>query len=133
MSKYRHWWRPTVERAIRQYPALKEMKRELQQPRITANVSGMPRSGNIGDPTGEAAMRELSPQEEATIDAVEAAAAMMAQCRDGKTVLQIVDMVDFKRRYTVQGAADALHLSLRAATDKRTRFIDAVGKKLGYM
>lgn len=133
MSKYRHWWRPTVERAIRQYPELKELKQELMKQSVTASYSGMPRGGKAGRSTENAALRDLTTQENAIIEAVEAAFVVISGCRDGDTVLRIVELVDFKKQYTVAGAAVSLNVSLRTATDKRTRFVDAVGKIMGYL
>lgn len=132
MSKYRHWWRPNVERALHVYPYLKAAKQDVQAQSVTASYSGMPRGGGPSRSTENAAMRMLSPQEEKLVDAVDRAIAEISHHRDGAEVLRIVKMVDFDRRYTVEGAAMALYMHRVTASEKRTRFIDLVGKYMDF-
>jgi len=132
VSKYRHWWRPNVERALHVYPYLKAAKQDAQAQSVTASYSGMPRGGGPSRSTENAAMRMLSPQEEKLVDAVDRAIAEISHHRDGAEVLRIVKMVDFDRRYTVEGAAMALYMHRVTASEKRTRFIDLVGKYMDF-
>lgn len=132
MSKYRHWWRPNVERALHVYPYLKAAKQDVQAQSVTASYSGMPRGGGPSRSTENAAMRMLSPQEEKLVDAVDRAIAEISHHRDGAEVLRIVKMVDFDRRYTVEGAAMELHMHRNSASNRRTRFIDLVGKYMDF-
>lgn len=132
MSKYRHWWRPNVERALHVYPYLKAAKQDVQAQSVTASYFGMPRGGGPSRSTENAAMRMLSPQEEKLVDAVDRAIAEISHHRDGAEVLRIVKMVDFDRRYTVEGAAMALYMHRVTASEKRTRFIDLVGKYMDF-
>lgn len=134
MSKYRHWWRPNVERALKQYPYLKAKKADLQAGSSTANYSGMPRSGSDVSRTTELlATRQLPPQEERLVEAVDRAIEEIGRHRDGADVLKIVDMVDFKQSHTLEDAALALYMHRMTASDKRTRFIDMVGRNMGFM
>jgi len=133
MSKYRHWWRPNVERALKVYPFLKAKKADMQSGSSTANYSGMPRSGDVSRTTEQLATRQLSPQEEKLIDAVDRAIEEIRRHRDGADVLRIVEMVDFKRSHTMDGAALAIHMHRVTASNKRTRFVDMVGKNMGWM
>lgn len=132
MSKYKSWYRPIIVQAVRAYPGLKATKLEMTRQSVTAG-EWSPRGSDVSRSTEKAAMRMLSPREEAIIDAVDAATAEMLRCRDGKTVMTIVELVDYKRSHTMQGAAMAAYVSLRNATEKRSRFLYAVGKKLGYL
>lgn len=132
MSKYRHWWRPNVERALRVYPYLKAAKQAAQAQSVTPSYSGMPRGGGTSRSTENAALRHFSPQEEKLLDAVDRAIAEISRHRDGAEVLNIVKMVDFDRRYTVEGAAMALYMHRVTASEKRTRFIDLVGKYMDF-
>lgn len=132
MSKYRHWWRPTVEKALKQYPQLKAMKADLQSGSVTANYSGMPRSGGVSRTTEVLGTKHLSQQEELLIYAVDRTIKEISRHRDGADVLKIVDMVDFKQSHTMEGAALALYMHRVTASDKRTRFVDMVGKYMGF-
>ena len=126
MSKYRHWWRPNVERALRVYPYLKAAKQAAQEQSITPSYTGMPRGGGISRTTENAATRHFSAQEEKILDAVDRAIAEVSKHRDGQEVLRIVEMVDFKRSHTLEVAAMALFMHRVTASDKRTRFVDLV-------
>ncbi len=132
MSKYRHWWRPNVERALRVYPYLKAAKQAAQEQSITPSYTGMPRGGGISRTTENAATRHFSAQEEKILDAVDRAIAEVSKHRDGQEVLRIVEMVDFKRSHTLEGAAMALFMHRVTASDKRTRFVDLVGKYMDF-
>lgn len=132
MSKYKAWYRPIIVNAVRAYPMLKAAKVEMMRQSVTAG-EWSPRGSDVSRSTERAALRALSPREEAIIDAVEAATADMLRCRDGKAVMTIVELVDYRRSHTMQGAAMAAFVSLRSATEKRSRFLYAVGKKLGYL
>ncbi len=132
MSKYRHWWRPNVERALRVYPYLKAAKQAAQEQSITPSYTGMPRGGGISRTTENAATRHFSAQEEKILDAVDRAIAEVSKHRDGQDVLRIVEMVDFKRSHTLEGAAMALFMHRVTASDKRTRFVDLVGKYMDF-
>ena len=132
MSKYRHWWRPNVERALRVYPYLKASKQAAQEQSITPSYTGMPRGGGISRTTENAATRHFSAQEEKILDAVDRAIAEVSKHRDGQDVLRIVEMVDFKRSHTLEGAAMALFMHRVTASDKRTRFVDLVGKYMDF-
>lgn len=132
MSKYKHWYRYIVVTMLRAYPALKAEKAARQSGAMTANYSGMPRSGVARRTTEDVAARGLSSQEDAIIDAVDKAIETMRYHRDGAEVLKIIKMVDFDRRYTVEGAAVELHMSRGTAIARRSRFIDLVGKYMGY-
>ena len=132
MSKYRHWWRPNVERALRVYPYLKAAKQAAQAQSVTPSYSGMPRGGGTSRSTENAALRHFSPQEEKLLNAVDRAITEISRHRDGAEVLQIVKMVDFDRRYTITGAALVLHMSEHTARRRRSRFVDLVGKYMDF-
>ena len=132
MSKYRPWWRPNVGRALRIYPYLKAAKQAAQAQSVTPSYSGMPRGGGSSRSTENAALRHFSAQEEKLLSAVDRAIEEISRHRDGVEVLQIVKMVDFDRRYTVEGAAMELHMHRNTASNRRTRFIDLVGKYMDF-
>lgn len=132
MSKYKHWWRPNVERAIKQYPMLCEKKKDLQAASMTANYNAMPSGNEPSRTTENLGTRFLSEQEEKILFSVGRAIDEIMRQRDGEDVMRIVTLVDFKQTHTVDGAAIALYMHRNTAACRRTRFIDLVGKYMGY-
>ena len=134
MSKYRYWWRPNVERLLKTYPALKAMQAAAKNPTLTARYGGQPGGGGISRGTENLALKTpLTAREQEAVEAVDKAIEEIRRQRDGETVLKIVTMVDFKRSHTIEGAAMVLYMHRVTASDKRTRFIDTVGKNLGWL
>jgi hypothetical protein len=134
MSKYRYWWRPNVERLLKVYPYLKAREREGHAQAVTPAYSIVPGGGGARRTTEDAALkRPLNAREEEAVRAIDRAMEEIAKCRDGDVVLQIIQMVDFKRTHTIEGAATALYMHRNRAADKRTRFINLVGKYLGWL
>lgn len=132
MSKYRDWWRPNVDRALRAYPALKEKKLALQSATITPNYNPQPGSGEPSRTTENLATAQLSPLEENWLSAIDRAISHVGRWRDGDTIMRLIKMVYFKRTHTVTGAADATYISESTAKRKIGVFIDLVAKNLGY-
>lgn len=134
MSKYRYWWRPNIERMLKVYPYLKSLQSSEKSPRITALYGPQAGGGGKHRGTEELALkRPLNAKEQEAVDAVDKAIEEIGKQRDGATVLKIVEMVDFKRTHTIEGAATALYMHRVTASDKRTRFVDCVGKHLGWL
>lgn len=134
MSKYRYWWRPNVERLLKVYPYLKAKQETAKSPRITAVYGPQAGGGGKNRGTEEMALKNpLSAKEEEAVTAIDKTIEEIKRQRDGDIVLRIVDMVDFKQSHTVEGAAMALYMHRVTASDKRTRFIDTVGKNLGWL
>lgn len=134
MSKYRYWWRPNVERLLKTYPALKAMQAAAKNPTLTARYGPQAGGGGISRGTENLALKTpLTAREQEAVEAVDKAIEEIRRQRDGETVLKIVTMVDFKRSHTIEGAAMVLYMHRVTASDKRTRFIDTVGKNLGWL
>lgn len=133
MSNPRYDWYSNVVRAVRYYPHLREIKADAQAESVIANYTGMPGGGSAARTTELAAMRTLSRREEEELEAIELAIAQIRRRTDGGRILQIVDMVDWKRTHTVSGAAMVIHVGERTANSMRARFIFAVAKNLGYL
>lgn len=134
MSKYRYWWRPNVERLLKTYPALKAMQAAAKNPTLTARYGPQSGGGGISRGTENLALKTpLTAREQEAVEAVDKAIEEIRRQRDGETVLKIVTMVDFKRSHTIEGAAMVLYMHRDTAGDKRTRFIDLVGKNLGWL
>lgn len=123
-----------MERLLRVYPYLKAIREAAKSPKITASYGPQAGGGGRNRGTEEVALkRPLNAKEEEAVLAIEKAMAEIARCRDGETVLKIVEMVDFKRTHTIEGAAMALYMHRDTVGGKRSRFIDLVGKNLGWL
>ena len=133
MSKTRHWWYYSVVAAVRQYPTLAEKKRELQKTSTTPAYEATIKGSEIGRTTETAALRQLPEAEEIWIDAVEQATEEIMRHRDGREVMAIVQMVDYRRTHSVEGAAIALHMDRVTAWRRRARFIYCVAKYAHYL
>ena len=132
MSKTRHWWYYSVVAAIRQYPAMLERKKELQKTSTTPPYEAVIKGTEIGRTTETAALRQLPPAEELWVDAIQQATEEIMRHKDGRDVLEIVKMVDYRRTHSVEGAAQALHMDRVTAWRRRARFIYCVAKYAHY-
>ncbi len=133
MSKYRYWWWPNVQRALRTYPYLKALQQAAPDVVVTPSYSGMPHGGGDPRPTERSAThRRLSQREEEFVRAVDAALCEVSRWPDGQALIRLIELVDFKRTHTIGGAAYRLHLSERTARRKHWRFVALVGEYCGY-
>ena len=89
MSKPRYNWWPFALAIIRDYPARKAELKALQEQKITADISGMPRSGGTSRAPENLATRQLPPQEQREYDAVHAAINRTKTLPDAKLRLEM--------------------------------------------
>jgi len=75
---------------------------------------------------------QLSPRESEEREAVKTAISDIGRQRDGTDVLKIVEMVDWSKTHTLDGAAMRLHMHVNTAKARRSRFIRAVAKNMRY-
>lgn len=133
MSKYRYWWRPNVDRALREYPEMRKRKDELQTAAMTANYNPMPKGNSPSRTTENLATAQLPEQEEKWLDAIDRAISTVALWRDGTMTLRLVQMIYFARSHTVIGAADVLHVSESTAKRAIGQFAVLVGRNMGFL
>ncbi|MCQ2113328.1 MAG: hypothetical protein MJY95_08325 [Bacteroidaceae bacterium] len=133
MSKYTHWWRPNVERALREYPRLKAKKNAMQECSITPNYSGLSGSTGPSRTTEQIALRQLPDEEEKWIVAIERATEEIAKQKDGADVLRIVEECYYRKSMTLAGVAMKYYMDERTALRRRNRFIVSVAKHMGYL
>ena len=119
--------------AIRQYPTLAAKKAELQKTSVTPAYEATIRGSEPGRTTETAALRQLPPAEELWVDAVEQATEEILRHRDGREVMAIVRMVDYKRTHSVAGAAMELNMDRVTAWRRRSRFVYTVAKYAHYI
>lgn len=133
MSHPRYDWWGYCKGMIRRYPSLSDEREALRSPSMTADYSGHPHDGGIGDPTAQGACRTLSGVKEREFQAVADAINTTARKRDGKERLALIDMMFWARSHTLQGAAAAISVSYRTASRWHGEFIRAVGKNFGLL
>lgn len=132
MSKPRDNWRPYVINVLRDYPVYRRIERESHNQRITTQYNKGRGSGGASRTTEVAALRTgLTRQQERELDAVERAIRSTRRGPDGKIRVRVVELVYFRGTYTIEGAAQQVHVSYWTAQKWTDRFIRSVGENLG--
>ena len=132
MSRPRYWWRPNVEKVIRNYPLLRERKADRQRKSVTASYSGMPRGGGTSRTTENVAFRQLSRREDEDFYAVETAIEDVGRSEFGGEILRVVEY-KYWRGYNFAYVADVVHISENTAKRRADKFVYAVARNLGYI
>lgn len=131
MSKPREPWWPYVKNILRAYPALKRELDAIQQQSVTVRYNPAGGGSGPGRSTEQAAMRELPPQRMKEVEAVKKAIRKTGYMRDGKIRNDLIRLVYFKKRYNLNGAAWACHVSERTARQWHGDFLRLVAYYLG--
>ena len=131
MSKPRDRWWGYVRAVIRAYPELRANAKELQRTQTTPRYGASVGSGGPSDPVASAALRRLPPQEQREYEAVEQALWETASLPDGAARVRIIDLVFWRQSHTLEGAAQAVHLSYRSAQRRQNAFIRLVAQQMG--
>ena len=108
-------WRRAARDAAHAYPHLKAAERDLRDVRITARLDAIPGSGSPGRSTEAAALRELPRRERAQLAAVAKALRCMGTLENSAERLQVIRLVFFGRRHTLEGAALTVPVSTGTA------------------
>ena len=133
MSTYKYWWRPNLERALKEYPSMRERKAELQSSPLTPNYNPMPSGNSPSRTTENLAARQLPEEEERWLDAIEKAIEDVRKQADGDAVMGLVSCIYFKKTHTLNGAAALHHMSESTAKRRVGRFLIAVAKHKGLV
>ena len=133
MSKPRYPWWSYVKAMIREYPALRERYADLHAQSMTADYSGMPRSGGAARGTEEIAIRELPSTKQREYEAVRRAIVQTERYCNGRQRLAVIRMVLWERRYTLEGAALQVPCCMRTAAQWHGDFIRLVALNFGLL
>lgn len=134
MGKTRYWWWGAVKAMIREYPRLADKYRDVHTPRMTVDYGSPPSHGSGNPRTVEAlALRELPPAEALVYNAVTAAIEDTRKKSTARERMRLIELVFWRRTYTLRGAAAALYVSYGTAKNWHNDFIRAVAKNYGYM
>lgn len=133
MSRPRYDWWSYVKGMIRRYPTLKEQYADLHSQSMTANYSGMPRSGGVSRGTETVAVRELPGTKQREYEAVRRAIEQTEQYSNGRERLKVIKLVFWDRSHTLEGAAMVVPCHYKTAQGWSNTFIRLVAKKYGLM
>lgn len=145
MSKPRYWWWAPVRTAIRQYPALRAKKADLQSMQVTKAVKSItgpdgkpadyyaaPGTGGDGRTVERLALAELPPAEEAILEAVQSALEQTEAGRAGEEHLRLIEDY-YWRRLPLHTAADRAYIDYKTAQRWNGAFARRVARELGYL
>lgn len=80
-----------------------------------------------------ASAEQISPRELEELDAVRTAIENIGRQKDGDEALRVVEMVDWRKTHTIEGAAYKLNMSEKTARNRRSRFIREVARNMRYV
>ena len=121
-----------MKAVIREYPRLKKEYDALHTVSITPNYTNSGGKGYaISDPTAQAAIRELQEQNQREYEAVKCAIFVTEKKSAGNLRLDVIRKVFWQRSHTLQGAADAIHISYRTARRYQIDFVYLTAYFLG--
>lgn len=130
MARRSNGWRHAARSAAFDYPQLRRQLADLRSQSVTPSLEGMPHGGEPGRSTEDAALRELPYAQQRRLDAVEEAVAICSQLTSGPSRVKLVEMVYFTRRFTVEGAAMQIPISVRQAWAWNNDFLLLVWARL---
>ena len=133
MSTPRYDWWSYVKGMIRRYPALTERYRDLHSLSMTADYSGMPRSGGDGRGLERVALRELPGTKQREYEAVRRAIEDTKRYRDGAERLKVIKLMYWGGSCTLAGAALAVPCAAATAKTWHGEFIRMVASHYGLM
>ena len=130
MGRKSSGWRHAARSAAYDYPKLRQELRDLQAMPVTPSLSGIPHGGKVGRSTEDAALRQLPFAQQRRLDAVEEAVTISSQLTSGPSRVKLVELVYFTRRFTVEGAAMQIPISVRQAWAWNNDFLLLVWARL---
>lgn len=121
----RNTWRQAAKAAAFSYP---ELRRELDalQAGTGRELDGLPGGREARRSTEDAALRELEYWKQRRLEAVEQALSVIADFSNGPSRVKLVELVYFTRRFTVEGAAMQIPISVRQAYQWNDEYLKQV-------
>lgn len=131
MSRRSNSWRRIARQAAYDYPGLRAQLRDLQSMSVTPSLSGMPMGGGEHRSTEDAALRQLPPEDQRRLDAVEQAVRISATLTSGQSRVKLIELVYFTRRCPdLQTAALMVPCSIQTAKLWNSDFLLLVRSKM---
>lgn len=133
MSSTRYAWWGYVKSMIRHYPVLHGQYCELHSQSMTALYGPQGGYGDDARKTERLAIRELPVTKQREYEAVRQAIEQTRLRMNGEARLQLIDLVLWRNRYTVYGAAQVVHCSAATAKRWHGEFIRQVARNYGLL
>ena len=134
MSKPRDDWWVNAVRMVRNYPARKAEYEELHAQSLVADMSGLPKGGNVSRTTEAIALRQMPPMKQREYDAFTRAIAITRLMPLGEKRMELIERMYWKGHK--RNIADVIYqIGIAEPTGKRwhARFIRLVGECVGYI
>ncbi len=132
MSKLRYGWWGYVKDMIRRYPELSEEYFDLHKMKVVSNYSGIRTGGDIRT-LERIAIRELSTTKQREFEAVHRAIETIERSKNATSILYIIKLVYWERRFTLEGAAMLVPCSIATAKRYHGDFIRLVASYYGLL
>lgn len=133
MSKPRFGWWGYAKNMVYRYPALADEHAESVRQKVTPSYSGQPGGGEASRTTENVAVSAMSANHNREYEAVKLAIHETELSTDGGEKMQLIRLMYWKRSHTLEGAAQAVHVSYRTGKRWHREFILAVGKNYGFL
>ena len=131
MSKPRKRWWGYARQAVKAYPMLEKALKDIQEPTLTADMSGMPKSGGASRTVENLSLRQLDPDNQRDYDAVRRTVELTRTLSNGKERLKLIQLVYWqKHSIRIKDAATMLFVDERTAKRWHGDFIRLVGINL---
>lgn len=125
-------WYPRAVRLIRLYPQLRSRK-DSSCGSITQKYSAVPGGRSPSRTTENAALKQLAPIDDLSLDIVQAAINEALARPHGDLTLEIIRRVDWDKTHTLENISAVLPVSRMTAQRYRSGFIRLVAKKAGWI
>ena len=133
MSKPRYRWWTFAKNMIRDFPAVEKEWKDIHAQSITANMSGMPRSGGAGRTVETVALRQLKPEDQKLYDAVTGAKEHTILLPNGTDRMKLIRLMYWSGKpRTVQAVAKQIPVSEVTAKRWHGDFVRLVGVHYGF-
>lgn len=133
MGRPRYGWWGYVKDMIRRCPSLKEEYADLHTQTVTPSYTGLPGGGGASRATELISCRELPSNKQREYEAVRRAIITTEQMAAGRDRLKIVELVFWKRTFTLRGAARMIPCGYDTAQRYHADFIKAVAAHYGFL
>ena len=131
MSKPRKRWWGYAKQAVKAYPQLEKALRDIQEPSITADISGMPKGSGTSRTVENLSLRQLDPDNQRDYDAVRKAVELTRSLATGKERLNLIKLVYWQNNpCRIKDAALMLFVDEKTAKRWHGDFIRLVGLNL---
>ena len=131
MSKPRYRWWGYVKNVIRAYPELERQAHAAPHVGVTTKPSPAHGSPGVGRPVENAALHRMTENDEREYRAVRDAIRETMYLPTGPARVSLIELVYWKKDYTLRGAAKVVGYSYRWARELHREFICLVAENLG--